>query len=88
MSTEIASIRSGLPPGPKGTIVGGNSHQFRTRLLDFLLDTARDYGQLAGNRAVRAEMGARAREAFEAHWDKEQALARWEEVLMVAKTVR
>ena len=50
MSTEIASIRSGLPPGPKGTIVGGNSRQFRARLLDFLLDTARDYGPLASFR--------------------------------------
>jgi cytochrome P450 len=50
MSTAIASIRSGLPPGPKGTIVGGNSRQFRARLLDFLLDTARDYGPLASFR--------------------------------------
>ena len=50
MSTEIASIRSGLPPGPKGTIVGGNSRQFRARLLNFLSDTARDYGPLASFR--------------------------------------
>src|SRR4029078_6408883 len=50
MSTAIASIRSGLPPGPKGTIVGGNSRQFRARLLDFLWDTARDYGPLASFR--------------------------------------
>jgi Cytochrome P450/Resolvase, N terminal domain len=50
MSTEIASIRSGLPPGPKGTIVGGNSGQFRARPLDFLLDTGRDYGPLASFR--------------------------------------
>jgi hypothetical protein len=33
-----------------------------------------------------AEMGSRAREAFEAHWDKEQALARWEAVLTAQKT--
>jgi cytochrome P450 len=50
MSTAIASIRSGLPPGPKGTIVGGNSRQFRAALLDFLLETAREYGPLASFR--------------------------------------
>jgi hypothetical protein len=27
-------------------------------------------------------MGARAREAFEAHWEKTQALAKWEEILL------
>jgi glycosyltransferase involved in cell wall biosynthesis len=36
---------------------------------------------LASNRALCSEMGARAREAFEAHWDKKQALAKWEAVL-------
>ena len=34
------------------------------------------------NRELLSEMGARAREAFEAHWDKGQALAKWEEVLL------
>jgi hypothetical protein len=48
MST--ASIRSGLPPGPKGTLIGGNMRQFRAGLLDFLLNTARDYGPLASFR--------------------------------------
>jgi hypothetical protein len=33
-------------------------------------------------------MGARGREAFEAHWDKKLALARWEEVLMAVKLVK
>lgn len=44
--------------------------------------------ELASNRGLCSEMGTRAREAFEAHWDKEQALARWEEVLMAAKTMK
>jgi cytochrome P450 len=50
MSTAISAIRSGLPPGPKGTIVGGNSRQFRAALLNFLLETAREYGPLASFR--------------------------------------
>ena len=50
LSTAIAAIRSGLPPGPKGTIVGGNVRQFRAVLLNFLLETAREYGPLASFR--------------------------------------
>jgi cytochrome P450 len=50
LSTATASIRAGLPPGPRGTIFGGNLQRFRTDLLDFLLDTARDYGPLASFR--------------------------------------
>jgi hypothetical protein len=50
MSTASASIRYGLPPGPKGTLIGGNIRKFRAELLDFLLDTARDYGPLASVR--------------------------------------
>ena len=38
--------------------------------------------ELASNRPLCSEMGARAREAFEAHWDRKQALAKWEEVLL------
>jgi glycosyltransferase involved in cell wall biosynthesis len=38
--------------------------------------------ELASNRALCAEMGARAREGFEANWDKRQALAKWEAVLL------
>jgi cytochrome P450 len=45
-----ASIHSGLPPGPKGTLVGGNIRQFRAGILNFLLQTARDYGPLASFR--------------------------------------
>jgi cytochrome P450 len=44
------AIRSGLPPGPKGTVIGGNIRQFRAGLLDFLLVTAREYGPLANFR--------------------------------------
>jgi glycosyltransferase involved in cell wall biosynthesis len=40
--------------------------------------------ELAGNRQLCAEMGMRAREACEAHWDRKQALAKWEEVLLAA----
>ena len=50
MSTAIPSIHSGLPPGPRGTLLGGNIHQFRTDILNFLLETARDYGPLASFR--------------------------------------
>jgi cytochrome P450 len=50
MSLAIPSIHSGLPPGPKGTLLGGNLRQFRSGLLDFLLQTARDYGPLASFR--------------------------------------
>ena len=50
MSIATPSIHSGLPPGPKGTLLGGNVRQFGAGLLDFLLDTARDYGPLASFR--------------------------------------
>jgi cytochrome P450 len=50
MSTATASIQSGLPPGPTGTLIGGNIRQFRAGLLDFLLNTARHYGPLASFR--------------------------------------
>jgi cytochrome P450 len=50
MNTSISSLRAGLPPGPKGTLIGGNIHQFRARLLDFLLETAREYGRLTSFR--------------------------------------
>ena len=37
--------------------------------------------ELASNRELCSEMGQRAREAFEAEWDKDRALAKWEVVL-------
>ena len=50
MSMATPSIHSGRPPGPKGTLIGGNVRQFRTALLNFLLETAREYGPLASFR--------------------------------------
>ena len=50
MSTAIPLTHSGLPPGPKGTLLGGNVRQFRAGLLNFLLETAREYGPLASFR--------------------------------------
>ena len=50
MNTATSSIRAGLPPGPKGTLIGGNIRQFRNRLLDFLLEAAREYGPLTSFR--------------------------------------
>jgi cytochrome P450 len=39
-----------VPPGPKGTWIGGNIRQFSIRRLDFFLDVAREYGDLASFR--------------------------------------
>ena len=39
--------------------------------------------QLAQDPQLCATMGARARSAFEEHWDKSHAVAKWEEVLKV-----
>jgi len=50
MSTATPTIHPGLPPGPKGTLLGGNVRQFHAGLLNFLLDTAREYGPLASFR--------------------------------------
>ena len=50
MSTAVPVTHSGLPPGPKGTLLGGNVRQFRAGLLNFLLETAREYGPLASFR--------------------------------------
>jgi len=44
------TLYSGLPPGPKGTLIGGHIRHFGADLLDFLLETARDYGPLASLR--------------------------------------
>ena len=42
--------KSALPPGPKGTLLRGNLGQFNARRLDFFLDVAREYGDLASFR--------------------------------------
>lgn len=39
-----------LPPGPKGTLLAGSLRDFTTRRLDFFLDVARQYGDLASFR--------------------------------------
>jgi cytochrome P450 len=39
-----------LPPGPKGTFLGGNLGQFGVTRLDFLLNVAREYGDVASFR--------------------------------------
>ncbi len=44
------TLYSGLPPGPRGTLIGGHIRHFGADLLDFLLNTARDYGPLASLR--------------------------------------
>ena len=44
MSTATELLRPRLPPGPKGTLIGGNIRQF------FFLCVARDYGSIASFR--------------------------------------
>src|SRR5215813_10808986 len=48
MSTALIQPR--VPPGPKGTIIGGNIRQLRAGPLEFFLSTARKYGPLASFR--------------------------------------
>ena len=43
-------LSNALPPGPTGTLIGGNIHQFSIRRLDFFLDIAKQYGDLASFR--------------------------------------
>jgi len=50
MLVTAKPIRSDLPPGPKGPLIGGSISRFGTGLLDFLFDTAREYGPLASFR--------------------------------------
>src|SRR5262249_29518024 len=47
---SIALIQPGLPPGPKGTIIGGNLRQLRAGPRGFFLSTAREYGPLSSFR--------------------------------------
>ena len=44
------SSSSALPPGPKGTWIGGNLRQFTLGRLDFFRQVARDYGDVASIR--------------------------------------
>ena len=43
-------LRHPLPPGPKGTLIGGSLRDFSNRRLDFFVDVARQYGDLASFR--------------------------------------
>jgi cytochrome P450 len=45
--------RSGLPPGPRGTLIGGNLRQIGPRRVDFFLELARTYGPVAHFRVGR-----------------------------------
>jgi cytochrome P450 len=49
-TNRTAPTRRGLPPGPKGTWIGGNIRQFGTRRLEFFLDVARQYGDMSSFR--------------------------------------
>jgi cytochrome P450 len=42
--------RTDLPPGPRGTLVGGSLRDFSARRLDFFLDVAREYGRVSSFR--------------------------------------
>jgi cytochrome P450 len=39
-----------LPPGPKGTLIGGNLRAYQSRRLNFFVDVAREYGDLTSFR--------------------------------------
>lgn len=43
-------LKTHLPPGPKGSLLGGSVRQFVSRRLDFFTDVAREYGDLASFR--------------------------------------
>lgn len=51
MSASI--VHEGLPPGPKGTLIGGNLSQIGPRRVDFFLDVARTYGPITSFRIAR-----------------------------------
>lgn len=51
VGTPTSIIPSGLPPGPKGTLVAGNLRQIGSRRVDFFLKVARDHGPIANFRA-------------------------------------
>ena len=56
MSTSIALSQSALPPGPKGTLIGGSLSQIGPRRVDFFLDLARTYGPIASFRIGRSRL--------------------------------
>jgi cytochrome P450 len=50
MKAQTAVTRAGLPPGPKGTLIGGSIGEFAPRRLDFLLKLAQEYGPISSFR--------------------------------------
>jgi cytochrome P450 len=50
MRTPAKPVRRDLPPGPKGAWIGGALRQFANRRLNFLVDVARDFGDIASFR--------------------------------------
>ncbi len=53
MTMSIALSQSTLPPGPKGTLIGGSLSQIGPRRVDFFLDLARTYGPVSSFRVGR-----------------------------------
>ncbi|MBS0233881.1 MAG: cytochrome P450 [Proteobacteria bacterium] len=53
MSALPKIVHKGLPPGPKGTLIGGNLSQIGPRRVDFFLDLAQTYGPVASFRTSR-----------------------------------
>ncbi len=53
MGEPIVVPRRDLPPGPKGTLIGGNIGQVGPRRVDFFLELAQTYGPLASFRVGR-----------------------------------
>ena len=56
VNTPVTITRSGLPPGPKGTLIAGNLRQAEPGRLDFFLELAREYGPLASFRLGRRRL--------------------------------
>lgn len=53
MSTTVKIVHKGLPPGPKGTLIGGNLAQIGPRRVDFFHHLAQTYGPIASFRTGR-----------------------------------
>ena len=56
MREPVTTLRRGLPPGPKGTLIRGNLGQIGPRRVDFFLELARTYGPLASFRVGRWQL--------------------------------
>jgi cytochrome P450 len=50
MNAPLQPPRRGLPPGPKGSWIGGSARHFAQRRLDFFLDVAREFGPISSFR--------------------------------------